>query len=180
MDPALAGPVDALEQTWTSLRGVLEDLADEDWVLPTGCPGWTVPDNVSHIIGLERHIRGEPAPDHDLPDLAHLQDDLSRFMERPVDLRRHHAPAEVLAEFAQVTTERIAELRTLDIPGDLVVPLPIGGGLPIKRAMALRVFNCYSHEQDVRRATNRPGNVTGPAATIARQHLVGGWSVRVA
>src|ERR1700683_3458764 len=52
----------ALEQTWDSSAAVCRDLSASDWARPTGCPGWDVKDQLSHLIGIERSIMGDPAP----------------------------------------------------------------------------------------------------------------------
>ncbi len=175
MDATVAANIDALEQTWCSLGDVLEDLGADQWSLPTGCPGWSVQDNVSHIIGLEHHIIGDPPPDHELPGLDHIRDDVGRFMEVPVDFRRGWPPDKVLTEYREITADRLVALREDSIPADMVLPTPFGGELPYRQLLALRVFDCYAHEQDVRRATDHRGNLTGPAAVIGRRQLVMAW-----
>ena len=48
MTEPLIGLLDAV---WTSISAVCEGLTDDQWALPTGCPGWTVQDQVAHMIG---------------------------------------------------------------------------------------------------------------------------------
>jgi uncharacterized protein (TIGR03083 family) len=38
-------------------------------------------------------------------------------------------------------------------------------------ALGLRVFDCYAHEQDVRRALGRPGNLDGVAAHVTVERI---------
>ena len=61
----------------------LGDTLDEtQWKLPTDCPGWTVQDNLAHIIGIESVIIGLPEPKVDLPaDLPHVKNELGRSNE---------------------------------------------------------------------------------------------------
>ena len=40
-------------------RRLCDDLTDEQWALPTDCPGWSVQDHVAHMIGTERMLLGE-------------------------------------------------------------------------------------------------------------------------
>ncbi|MGH9298357.1 MAG: maleylpyruvate isomerase family mycothiol-dependent enzyme [Acidimicrobiales bacterium] len=177
MHPTMASRFDALEQTWSSLQSVLVELAPDEWALPTGCPGWSVKDNVSHIAGLERSILGEPDPEHHLPeDMPHVRDENGRFTEMAVDYRRPWPNKRVLAEFEDVTARRLEMLRADETPPDKDVAGPFGWRLPYSRLMTIRVFDCYAHEQDVRRATHRYGNAVGPAADIARKNIVTGWS----
>lgn len=173
----MAGRFDALEQTWRSLESVLTDLPEDAWSLPTGCPGWSVKDNVSHIAGLEHNILGEPDPDHQLAEhLPHVRDDNGRHMELAVDFRRSWTPEEVLADFREVTRRRLGVLRADDTPPDAEVKGPFAGTLSYSALMGIRVFDCYAHEQDVRRATGYIGNLSGPAADIARRRVVRGWT----
>lgn len=150
--------VDALEQTWTSIASLAADLDDEQWRQPTACPGWTVQDQVAHMAGLEARLAGRPAPDHDLPDdLPHVRDDVARTMEVDVDYRRQLEPAAVLAEFREVTAERLEQLRATDSAG-----IDLGN----------RILDCWVHDQDIRDAVDRPGNADGLAARITRDRFV--------
>ena len=57
----------ALAETWGALAEVCHELSDTEWALPTECPGWDVKDQLSHLIGIEQAIMGEPAPEWDGP-----------------------------------------------------------------------------------------------------------------
>ncbi|MHB8246305.1 MAG: maleylpyruvate isomerase family mycothiol-dependent enzyme [Acidimicrobiales bacterium] len=176
MDPVLRSSVEALEQTWTSLRDVLADLEQEEWHLPTGCPGWDVQDNVAHISGLELLALGDPQPTHEFPsDLAHVRNETGRLMEPAVDYRRKWPSSRVFEEFCEVTRRRVQSLAEDDTPPDEMRPAPFGGEIPFKTLVSIRVFDCYAHEQDVRRATGRRGNLAGPAADVARRRVINGW-----
>ena len=48
---------------------------------PDGVAGWTVQDNLSHIIGTELMLMGEPAPDVDVSHLTHLANPFAAGME---------------------------------------------------------------------------------------------------
>lgn len=167
--------VDALEQTWEATSKFAATLTGTEWELPTGCPGWTVKDNLSHLVGLERIMLGEPVPEHDLPAYGHVRDDIGRFMEVPVDLRRAVDPVHVLAEFDDVRERRIHELRAVD-PPDLETEItgPLGAPLPAKRVLPIRVFDCWAHDQDMRRAVGRPGNQSGLPVEVSIERLVRG------
>lgn len=177
MDSSVTARIDALEQTWQSLGALLDDLHDDDWHLPTGCPGWDVQDVVSHLCGLERFIHGEFDPPHELPGgLAHVRPGPSEFFEVAVDLRRGRAHTEVLAEFHDLVPRRLAALRADETPADRMLASPLGGEASYRRLLTLRVFDCYAHEQDIRRATDHHGNLSGPAANLVRHEMIRGWS----
>ncbi len=54
---------------------------------------------------------------------------------------------------------------------------PFGVEMPYRALMEIRVFDAFAHEQDIRRATGRNGNLTGPAAAIAPRQMVAIWSM---
>ena len=72
-----------------------------------------------------------------------------------------------MAEFREVTGRRLDELRAMG-PDDFdrVGFTPEGEG-PYRRFMEIRVFDCWEHEQDIRRAVGRPGHLEGPIAEAA-------------
>ena len=40
--------------SYDDLLDLIDSLADEDWRIPTECPGWTVEDMVGHLIGAAK------------------------------------------------------------------------------------------------------------------------------
>jgi len=56
--------IDALDQTWTSIDRTLRPQSVEVYDLATPCPGWRVRDVLSHLVGFELMMRGEPVPPH--------------------------------------------------------------------------------------------------------------------
>jgi uncharacterized protein (TIGR03083 family) len=165
--------IDALEQTLRSTERVGNTLSEAEWKLPTECPGWTVQDVVSHLVGFELAVMGEPAPEHELPDgLDYLRNDTMRRLEVPVDLRRSRPGSAVLAEFSAMIDRRLRQLRELAASGaDPEVDSLIWGPRPLSRMMPTRVFDAWAHEQDIRRATGRHGGLDSPAAQVSRQFL---------
>ena len=57
---------DLLEETLRATIDVGQQLSDDEWELPTDCPGWTVKDHVSHLIGTERMLQGLPLSEIEL------------------------------------------------------------------------------------------------------------------
>ncbi len=152
---------------WASIDGLCSDLSDSQWDRPTGCPGWTVKDQVSHLVDYEARALGRPAPQHEPGPLPHVKNELGKANEVGVDARRGKPGAEVLEEFRQVTTERLARLGELteqDLAAQTVTPAGPG---TVADMLTLRVMDSWSHEQDIRRAIGRPGHVEGPAADEA-------------
>jgi uncharacterized protein (TIGR03083 family) len=159
--------VENLAIIWASIDRLCSGLPDRQWELPTGCPGWTVKDQLSHLIDYEARLLGRPAPQHEPTPAAHVQNELGRANEVGVDVRRSRSGAAVLAEFRQVTAERLAQLRELT-EQDLAAPAvtPAGPGT-VADLLTLRAMDSWSHEQDIRRALGRPGHYEGPAVAQA-------------
>jgi len=90
-----------------------------------------------------------------------------------VDTYRDRPGREVLAEFRAITDERLAQLRALSEDGfDAPSWTPMGPGT-IRTLIPFRIFDLWVHEQDIRRALDRPGDVTGAAADNCYDQLVG-------
>ncbi len=164
-----------LEQTWRSLLELGGSLDEADWEQPTDCPGWTVRDQFSHVIGTEVGFLGRGAQDADSGGGhgPHVHNEIGQFNEREVVRRQGRPGPEVLRELAEVTAERLAVLRSTsdqDFAADSWTPAGPG---TYEGFMHIRVFDCWVHEQDVRRAVDRPGHLSGPAAERALDQVVG-------
>ncbi|HVE93462.1 MAG TPA: maleylpyruvate isomerase family mycothiol-dependent enzyme [Acidimicrobiales bacterium] len=161
--------VEALASTIEATGQVCAGLTDEQWGWPTGCPGWTVKDSVVHLYGLERVLAGEPEPEHELVgDFPHVRSETGRYMERQVDARRALSGAQVLGEFNETWAARLAYLRSLDAEGFASeAPGPMGSKGPLGKSLPIRVFDCWAHEQDIRRAVGRRGGLDTSAAAVS-------------
>ena len=159
--------ISLLATCWASIREVCTPLTPPEWDLPTDCPGWSVRDNVSHLIAIERRLLGLPADPALTEYPAYVQNDIGRFNENAIALRRTRAGADVLTEFNEVTAQReraLAAMSTEDF--DKVGWSPVGE-VPYRRFMNVRIFDCWAHEQDIRRAVDRPGHLRGPVVDAA-------------
>jgi uncharacterized protein (TIGR03083 family) len=164
--------VEHLATAWSSIDALCADLSEEEWRRPTGCPGWSVQDNVAHLCDYESFALGRPRPDHEPPDVSHTKNDMGRTNEIGVDARRSHRGAEVLAELRELAAARLQRLSTLtedDLERE--TQTPIGPGT-IRGLLSMRVMDTWSHEQDIRRALGRPGHVKGPAVESAIRYLL--------
>jgi uncharacterized protein (TIGR03083 family) len=167
--------IDQLEDTWTGTAAVCRELTPGEWDRATACPGWTVRDQVSHMVGTESMLLGRPSPPAVTGDLAHVLNAIGELNEAWVEARRRLPGQEVLAEFEEVTAARLAALRTMsDEDLEALTPSPIGR-VPYATFMDVRVMDCWVHEQDIRRAVDRPGHLSGPAATASLARLLGSF-----
>ncbi|MBC6470716.1 maleylpyruvate isomerase family mycothiol-dependent enzyme [Actinomadura alba] len=178
-DDDMPGNVAAFEQTVRSTIALSETFGAAEWDLPTECPGWTVRDQVAHIVGVERMLLGDPPEEHTLPaELPHVRNDFGRLLEIAVDARRTTSPETVLAELRETLSRRLTALAAIDPRRQITSPDGRPG--PYSRFMMFRAFDCWVHEQDIRRAVGRPGNLDAPAAERARHILGSGMPAVVA
>ncbi|HLN16096.1 MAG TPA: maleylpyruvate isomerase family mycothiol-dependent enzyme [Acidimicrobiales bacterium] len=176
MAPTSTEPVVAqLQEVWSSIEEAGAGLPAEAWERPTDCPGWTVRDHVSHLVGIERTLLGEaapPAPDGPPPE--HVRNPIGELNEAWVADRRGRPGAEVLAEFAEVTARRLKELAGFDTARfDEVGWSPVGQ-VPYRVFMEVRVFDSWVHEQDMRRALGRPGGRHGAGEEVSLRRVGSG------
>ena len=156
----------------------VEDLDEAAWSTPTGCPGWDVRDQLSHMVGIERAMLGDPPDEVELPaDLAHVTTDFDRVTEVAVEARRRHPADQRLSEARETFDRRLRHLEALD-PDTLGEPLDGIAGMRMKASQLLRtrIFDLTCHEQDIRRALGRPGGLDGPNAEIAVEQVLRAWA----
>jgi uncharacterized protein (TIGR03083 family) len=164
--------VAALDGAFDGFVAVVEGLGPDEWALPTDCPGWTVQDVVSHIIGTEAMLLGRPTPDVALPDdLPHVRNDIGRFNEQWAEHYRGRPPSEVAADLQAVVAERRLALAGMDQAAFEEESFTPAGPDTYGRFMRIRVMDIWFHDQDIRHAVGRPGHLTGPAPTAALDEI---------
>ena len=160
------GLIDALDQTVQSVIDLGFGCRDEDFDRPTHCPGWSVKDQISHVVGVEKSFAGIRADHVDVPDYPHLRHDAGRDIEREVEARRGRTGREVVAELADFHPERIASLRESPADLDTVIGGALGPETTFGHLLRMRIMDTWVHEQDIRNALDRPGNLDTPAAAV--------------
>jgi uncharacterized protein (TIGR03083 family) len=163
----------ALAGTWGSLAEVCHDLSGTEWALATECPGWDVKDQLSHLIGIERALLGEPVPEWDGPMGDHVKNDFAAMNERWVAVRRAEPGPAVQAEFVEVTRTRLDALAARSEEEWAVVGFSPVGNVPYAEFMEVRVFDSWVHEQDVRLALDRPGGSGTGASAMSLDRVQG-------
>lgn len=171
--------VDAVEEILVNTSLLLAEVdTNEDGTRPTDCPGWTVHDQVSHMVGLEQLLAGAAHPTIELPTLDHVVSELDAYMERPVEARRALPFIAVIDELNGMLPRRIAQYRELIDEGDPEVVSPLGGFGPLSKALPIRVFDLWVHEQDVRRALGVPPRLTGVSSALVQDRILDAWQER--
>ena len=157
-----------LAETWDSIDALSQGLAPREWLIPTACPGWTVADQLAHIVGTESMLAGEATPREAATDIpSHVQNDIGRTNELWVAQLRRSDPTDLSEEFHRIAARRLEALRALtEEQWEEPSWTPIGQS-NYRRFMQIRVFDSWVHEQDMRTAVGRPGHGDGPAAEQA-------------
>jgi uncharacterized protein (TIGR03083 family) len=116
---------------------------------------------------------GDPRPIHTLPsDLRHITSESARYTEVPVDTRRHHTAPEMTSELEYTIIRRSRQLRNENREPDKLVRGPVGREMTLEHLLWIRTFDVWVHEQDLRRALGKPGNLDSAAAVYARDYLL--------
>jgi len=156
-----------MERVWRAIIALCDTFTEREWRTSTDCPGWTVQDQVAHMLGSESRLLGLPIPEHTPQDTSHVKNESGQRNEVWVDWFRSWSGAQVLQRFREVTGERLKVLRAMR-PEDFEAQTqtPIGPG-SMRDLLHIRIFDAWVHEQDIRRAVKRPGDLEGPVAVHA-------------
>ena len=164
--------VDMMAHVWRSIDGLCSSLSEPEWKTPTDCPGWTVQDQVAHLGGAESRILGNPAPGHTPGETGHVKSEGGLTNEVLVDWRRSWTGRQVLDEFRELTGQRVTALRSMtgeEFAAETQTPL---GPAPVSEFISIRIMDAWVHEQDMRRALGRPGEMEGPAAAHSLGRII--------
>lgn len=167
--------IDAVEEVLTSTLELARTLTPEQGELPTGCPGWSVQNNLAHMVGLETVLSGTPDPEVEIPPYEYVRNDAGRYMQRHVELRRALPLAAVADELAGLIPRRIDQLRALAAQGDPKIPGPFGVR-SLSQSLPIRVFDLWAHEQDIRRAVGLEPRCDSRSGAIALGQALRAWS----
>ncbi len=158
--------VDALEQTWSSIERTMAPRDEDAYDLPTPCPGWSVRDVLSHLVGFEIMLRGGPLPEHEGPWPEHVKNPIGEFNEAFVEAYRSTPGSELLALFRTTTAASLTALRALSDEEWEKVGWSPEGDRPYYRFQETRVLDSWIHLQDIRDALLEPADDHGPGEEI--------------
>lgn len=166
-EPTLADLVAIWQDAATRVAELSDTLTAEQWALPTQCPGWTVGDIVAHVADIEGFVGGDPrrAEELDWDALPHVKSPVGQFIEIGVDSRRGRSQAEVTGELSDVIPRRRQQLDA--VPAGAEVMGLMGSPVPIERLLRVRIFDIWTHEQDIRSAIDSDGGWNSDPAGIS-------------
>ena len=160
-----------LFDTLTSIHNLCADLTEAQFKTPTQCPGWTVQDNLSHMVGTEKSMGGHGSTTHRATSLEFVKNPICEMNEHEVDARRALSGSDVLNEFDQVMSSRRAQLESEPeeyFTKETMTPM---GKNTMAEFLHIRVMDCWVHEQDMRRALNIAGNQNSASAELTVDRL---------
>jgi uncharacterized protein (TIGR03083 family) len=160
------GLIDAFDHSVLSIIDLGFSCRDADFDLQTECPGWTVKDQIAHVVGSEKSFAGLPRAEVTVPDYPHLRNDFARFVEVDVESRRGLSGRDVVAELAEFHPGRMAQLRASTADLDTVVGGFFGPNTTFGEHLHRRIVDAWVHEQDIRSALDRPGNLDSAGAAV--------------
>jgi len=166
MPARLPDLVKAFAHTGRAVVDLARTCSDDDLKELTECPGWTVHDQISHVAGVEALLQGHRDPRVEMPHYEHIRNDLGKKVEYAVEVRRGRSGAEVLGELEDVLAQRLSTLQDPGLTDTSIIAGPFGPD-QATTVLLLRTFDVWTHEQDIRSALGRPGNLDSPAAEVA-------------
>lgn len=169
----LAGYVEVWWQAINDFTDLLEELDAEEWSTPTDLPGWDVKAVASHVAHLEGILAGGPEETADVGEPPHISSPLGLYTEIGVISRREASTDSIINEIRSSATARHTTLLA-DPPTDPSGrPEPIFGGVPWdwRTLLRNRPLDVWMHEQDIRRAVDRPGGMDSAAARHTAEYL---------
>jgi uncharacterized protein (TIGR03083 family) len=166
---ALAAPVDAIDVMVDERRlllELLEGLKPAEWDQPTECPAWRVKGIALHLVAddlslLSRQRDDEPpgvVPTVEDPGWEGLFGELNRFNERWVETAGFLSPP-VVVDLLRSTGEWTHRWYTTVDPERLGEGVHWAGidAAPYWMLAAREYLERWIHQQQIRRATGRPG-----------------------
>ena len=169
----LAGYVEVWWQAVNDFLDLLEQLPEEEWSTPTDLAGWDVRACAAHTAHLEGILAGNPEETAEVGEPAHVTGLMGLYTEIGVVNRRDSSADAIINEIREVVTRRhTALLADPPTDGD-AKPEPIFAGVPWswRRLLRNRPLDVWMHEQDVRRAVGRPGNLDSAPARHTAEYL---------
>ncbi len=167
--------VDLLRAEFAALADLCSPLSEGQWDQPTCLPGWTVRDVLSHVIGTEAMLLGEPTPVADVTHLGHMRNPIAEANEVWVESMRPLTGQALCARWADVTGRRLVALEAMT-QADFDAPswTPAGRDETYGRFMRIRHFDCFMHENDIRDALGQPARMDQPDQRSAMDEVATG------
>jgi len=159
--PILVG--DLFPEILDALIDLLTGLSEDEWAMPTVCPGWSVKDLAGHLLGddvgmLSRRRDGYRRGNAAIANWADLVAFINRQNAEWVEAAGRISPR-LLCDMLRLSGEQVsAYFRSLD-PHALGGPVDWAGPepAPVWLDLAREYTERWHHQQQIRDAVGRPG-----------------------
>ncbi len=156
--------IDNLNACFDSVDALLSELSDDQWAVQSYCPDWDVRGVAMHLAAVEAMLAGEaPGSFTDSVPFNKVAD----YVGSVADLSN----ADLLAAYRTTIADRRTELATYTAEQMELPSMTPVGPQSYGRFMAIRVFDYWVHEQDIRGPLGMPGHESGPAAAMALNEI---------
>lgn len=124
------------------VKKVIVSLTPEEWVMPSGCEGWTVKDLVAHMSSNYKEVVEPSAPPVEPLDLP-----AERMMDLLVELRADWTNEQVRDEYLEYCDAALAAMDALQEEplASTVIPLADLGSYPMNQLADAYAFDHYCH-----------------------------------
>lgn len=163
--------VQAWQATARDVIDLLPTLSDDDWSRPTDCPGWNVHDVAAHLAHLEAVLAGHDA---DQPIERDGDQVASDYTQAGVDARNDRTPEELIDEFRAAVEARTEQLQPLPDADSSPPVTPGQAEWSWEVLLRNRSVDAWVHEQDIRRAVDRPGSLGSGGAQVTAHTFAAG------
>jgi uncharacterized protein (TIGR03083 family) len=161
------------EQTISNLSGCIDTsialastLSDDQLAVQSLCPDWTVHGVLAHLFGLEEILSGWfPDGPEDPPPFGNLGDSFNEIAAL--------SGSALIDRITSIGDTRKAELGALSSDQMAAPSITPVGVSTYGKFMAIRVFDFWVHEQDVRVPLGLDPSGAGPAAEQALDEIEG-------
>jgi uncharacterized protein (TIGR03083 family) len=148
---------------------LLRQLDPADWAKPTDLPGWNVRYIAAHLAHLESDLAGNPQQHVDVPEAPHIKGPMNVFTESGPLARADWTTEAIIDEIESSAAKRATALGAMmpldpTAPGDGIAAL---AGWDWATLLSNRVLDQWMHQQDIRRAVDKPGGLAGPGGAHA-------------
>ena len=158
--------IEGFSQIWEKWNHFGSELNETQWETPSRLPGWTVKDNLAHIVGGEYMLSRREIPQTEVSG-DHIKNPVGEANEKALQIFREKEGSEVLALFREITSERLQVLTEMSETDFESVGFTPVGEAPYSRFMRIRIFDAWLHLQDCRKPLGLPGDEDGLPAEIA-------------
>ncbi len=153
-----------LNMCFDSLDSLFASLDNNQWATQSYCPDWDVRGIATHLAGIEAMMIGEqPGSWTDSVPF----DRVGEWIAAAADLTN----ADFLERYRQTITARQAEMAAYTADQMALPSMTPVGPSTYGHFMAIRVFDCWVHEQDIRGPLAMAGHESGPAAEMALNEI---------